>query len=669
MKYILVIKLSRREIQFTYHRDDDPTQVGRLVPIDSNEPSLPLALYVDGERVELSANARLMAQRGVEGYYDDVLRLLTSERRFAVAGKEYGFLGLLLLAIESRLSTFYSQVLMGERGTLAENRATMPLAFMMDYSVPQNVRAAIVNRFRVAGYNAVMSIDELKLLLEQAAAVKGYDNVMLIDMDGDDLYCHLYRTATGEVDHLEPMAGVGRDPRVEQLAAELWQGAGGVHFQDTRATAEVEVPLLRLAAEHFIAQGVGEIYDEPYKTATGRTCYLNVNNSFLANLNSVGNQPLLNAIDEALVRKGVPPAGCALFLTGRAASDFVSQAVGRQFTVFRADPAVLDSQLVAKGMGGAVLSPNNAPMAGNAGAAVDSLRHLLGELQPLKARYVSGAIAVSRGVGEASEAAIEVLRRTTDRYADFDRYAAKFDEARNLLRPLASAIDEIKQLEAKIDVLRTKCDSALATVETFGYVPEVEQLSQQLTTSFQQVNEAKGQLTATEESLATVMTAIKHFEEVFPQYRVLRDQLDAATTYRDKDELWQRIAQENLTMEPCPVPLRCRLAASVSTVKSGFFGLKKERTLVLDIQVLDDKTLPFATRLIVQSQPLVVFNPAVAFVQEFDAGLTGLTHLELPMPLAGVSPQATKLYLYFKPGEGLDQNTLLDCRSLTISLT
>ena len=61
MKYILVIKLSRREIQFTYHRDDDPTQVGRLVPIDSNEPSLPLALYVDGERVELSANARLMA--------------------------------------------------------------------------------------------------------------------------------------------------------------------------------------------------------------------------------------------------------------------------------------------------------------------------------------------------------------------------------------------------------------------------------------------------------------------------------------------------------------------------------------------------------------------------------------------------------------------------------
>lgn len=337
MQYCALIVLSSTEISFLYNQSEGEN-MDRLVPFYGKE-SIPLAIYCSDNCIEISAKALEQARKGIPGYYNNVMEVFKKPGSFRYLGREYGYRDMLKLAIENRLPDLFTDILFDPNG-LESHRSTMPLGFVFDSTVPDNVCNYIVESFRSAGYNNVGRFSLNKFFVNQVTQQFGPNrDVIILTSDGTDVLVHLLSKGASAVSETRVFPGMAEDPRVKMLVdvliPDMMENAyiGGGNFDDIRDKASLEAYITRILKE-----GRSSIINEPFKLVDGTQIYIRLDARVMSNISRGGNQNnLKNQLYLFIENNHVNLQNVVVLLAGNVKNDYFSQSLKDDFQIQKVD--------------------------------------------------------------------------------------------------------------------------------------------------------------------------------------------------------------------------------------------------------------------------------------------------------------------------------------------
>lgn len=312
MNFCVLIELSKKKISFLYNRSDGEN---KLTPFNEECQALPLAIFCQGNDIQIGQYAINEALNQSPYAYTDIFNVMKTVGTYKYRGEEFHYNTLLFNAIQKYLSYFFDSVLIGQQGRLEQNVSNMPLCFMFNSDVNENERLFVRDCFEKGGYGNVAITDYDQLVIE--ASDYSTPNVICVTSDGSDLYVGIYKTENAQHVTNLIIKDHGKDPRVDATVEKLWESIG---YDSYYLDAEKERKVLLQVAENFLSSSDVEFQEKVMFTdGVSRECFVSKNQLDYIILRSDGK--IISDIKNALVRHGIETKDCAVVLKGKAANN------------------------------------------------------------------------------------------------------------------------------------------------------------------------------------------------------------------------------------------------------------------------------------------------------------------------------------------------------------
>lgn len=312
MNFCVLIELSKKKISFLYNRSDGEN---KLTPFNDECQSLPLAIFCQGNDIQIGQYAINEALNKSPYAYTDIFNVMKKVGTYKYRGEEFHYNTLLFNAIQKYLSFFFDSVLIGQQGRLEQNVSNMPLCFMFNSDVNENERLFVKDCFEKGGYGNVAIADFDQLVIE--ASDYPTSNVICVTSDGVDLYVSIYKTEKAQ--HITSLIikDHGKDPRVDATVERLWESIG---YDSYYLDAEKERKVLSQVAENFLSSSDVEFQEKVMFTdGVSRECFVSKNQLDYIIIRSDGK--IISDIKNALIRHNIDSKECTVVLKGKAANN------------------------------------------------------------------------------------------------------------------------------------------------------------------------------------------------------------------------------------------------------------------------------------------------------------------------------------------------------------
>lgn len=214
--YRVVITLSHRTIAFEYNQNGAD---GLLLPFPETSNPEALAFYCEADRVVVGNEGRAAVEAGMTGAFSDYFKLITEGRTFKYCGTDQPHRDLLRYALEDRFRVFFRSILIN-KGTLDDNRSTMPLLFVLENDIQPNERGVVEDLFRNAGYGCMAFTPVDDYVQRLAAGRRPGQRVLSAWSDGTDLILSLMFPDGSR--KMLSLPGLGTDPRIRHVVEKLY---------------------------------------------------------------------------------------------------------------------------------------------------------------------------------------------------------------------------------------------------------------------------------------------------------------------------------------------------------------------------------------------------------------------------------------------------------------
>lgn len=215
-QYRVVITLSHRTIAFEYNQNSAD---GLLLPFPETSNPEALAFYCEADRVVVGNEGRAAVEAGMTGAFSDYFKLITEGRTFKYCGTDQPHRDLLRYALEDRFRVFFRSILIN-KGTLDDNRSTMPLLFVLENDIQPNERGVVEDLFRNAGYGCMAFTPVDDYVQRLAAGRRPGQRVLSAWSDGTDLILSLIFPDGSR--KMLSLPGLGTDPRIRHVVEKLY---------------------------------------------------------------------------------------------------------------------------------------------------------------------------------------------------------------------------------------------------------------------------------------------------------------------------------------------------------------------------------------------------------------------------------------------------------------
>lgn len=215
-QYRVVITLSHRTIAFEYNQNSAD---GLLLPFPETSNPEALAFYCEADRVVVGNGGRVALEAGKSGAFSDYFELIKQGQTFKYAGADLSHQYLLLHALEDRFRVFFRSILIN-KGTLDDNRSTMPLLFVLENDIQPNERRVVEDLFRNAGYGCMAFTPADDYVQRLAAGRRPGQRVLSAWSDGTDLILSLMFPDGSR--KMLSLPGLGTDPRIRHVVEKLY---------------------------------------------------------------------------------------------------------------------------------------------------------------------------------------------------------------------------------------------------------------------------------------------------------------------------------------------------------------------------------------------------------------------------------------------------------------
>ena len=214
--YRVVITLSHRTIAFEYNQNGAD---GLLLPFPETSNPEALSFYCEADRVVVGNGGRVAFEAGKSGAFSDYFELIKQGQTFKYAGADLSHQYLLLHALEDRFRVFFRSILIN-KGTLDDNRSTMPLLFVLENDIQPNERRVVEDLFRNAGYGCMAFTPADDYVQRLAAGRRPGQRVLSAWSDGTDLILSLmFPDGSRKILSLPEL---GTDPRIRHVVEKLY---------------------------------------------------------------------------------------------------------------------------------------------------------------------------------------------------------------------------------------------------------------------------------------------------------------------------------------------------------------------------------------------------------------------------------------------------------------
>lgn len=215
-QYRVVITLSHRTIAFEYNQNGAD---GLLLPFPETSNPEALSFYCEADRVVVGNGGRVAFEAGKSGAFSDYFELIKQGQTFKYAGADLSHQYLLLHALEDRFRVFFRSILIN-KGTLDDNRSTMPLLFVLENDIQPNERRVVEDLFRNAGYGCMAFTPADDYVQRLAAGRRPGQRVLSAWSDGTDLILSLMFPDGSR--KMLSLPGLGTDPRIRHVVEKLY---------------------------------------------------------------------------------------------------------------------------------------------------------------------------------------------------------------------------------------------------------------------------------------------------------------------------------------------------------------------------------------------------------------------------------------------------------------
>ncbi len=325
MDFCVLIELSKKKISFLYNRSDGES---KLTPFVGDGQALPLAIFCQGNDIQIGQYAINEALNMSPYAYTDVFKVMRNVGTYKYRGEEFPYNTLLSNVIQKYLSYFFDSVLIGQQGRLEQNVATMPLCFMFNSDVDENERLFVKECFARNGYGNVAVTDYDQLVIE--ASDYPTPNVICATSDGLDMFVGIYQTDGAK--HLSSfiIKGHGKDPRIEATVDRLWESIG---YDSYYLDPNKERQILTRIAENFLSSGNYEFQDRVlFSDGVSRECFISM--SQVDTLMYKTDGKIISDIRNKLFQLGISTKDCTVVLKGKAANNsFFEKVFKEEFLV------------------------------------------------------------------------------------------------------------------------------------------------------------------------------------------------------------------------------------------------------------------------------------------------------------------------------------------------
>lgn len=228
--YKIIISLSHHRIAFEYWQRDGEN---KLVPMPNISWPAPLAFYCSPTGIEIGEAAIRAVHSGTSNAFDKYFERLTNDETYEYGGQRKPLRYLLLDAAESIFSEFFKTVLFGSRGSLSDNRATMPITLLCESDIKPNERALLLELFKSSGYNR-FKVVEYNTFIERylrTSIVSDYacEDVLVAWTEGSDLTLTVFNILNSTDRRQACFPGLGIDPRLDYVKKLIWNRICGVN--------------------------------------------------------------------------------------------------------------------------------------------------------------------------------------------------------------------------------------------------------------------------------------------------------------------------------------------------------------------------------------------------------------------------------------------------------
>lgn len=325
MNFCILIELSKERISFLYNRSDSDNG---FVPFEE-QGTLPLAIYCDGNQMIIGQYAVNEANKKNPYAFIDVFKKLRQGGTFQYLRQEIPNNRLLFHAIQRNLSSFFESTLFGEKGTLEQNIATMPLCFLFDADMDESKRLLVKNCFDQSGYANVGVKDYDQLVIQNVHTDS--KNYVCVTSNGQDLFVNIYNKQGKRLDNLL-IRGQGRDPRMNIAVDKLWESIGYNNYYLDRIQ---EQSLLEQVAASFLASGKPSLCDN-VTLSNGHSYPVSINLYELNQLSVKDDGKAIADVKRKLEENDIQTSDCTVILLGEAAqNDYFSKMFKREFCIVR----------------------------------------------------------------------------------------------------------------------------------------------------------------------------------------------------------------------------------------------------------------------------------------------------------------------------------------------
>lgn len=248
--YKIVISLSHRHISYEYWLRDGED---KLLPMPGGNWPAPLAFYCSQKGIIIGTDAEGAAHSGTANAFDRYFERLREGGTYQYGGQSKQIGNLLLDATETVFRDFYSNILFNRYGSIAENRANMPLLIACETDIEPNEKAYLTSLFKDSGYGRMRVVDYEtyieQYINESLSKDFSYDNVLVAWSEGFDLRFTLFQTTPkAQKQHLL-LNGLGIDPRLDYVKNLIWTDIAG---QNPWLNYETEMAAIETAAVEFL---------------------------------------------------------------------------------------------------------------------------------------------------------------------------------------------------------------------------------------------------------------------------------------------------------------------------------------------------------------------------------------------------------------------------------
>ena len=257
--YKVIISVSHHRIAFEYWQRDGENA---LVPMPGINWPVPLAFYCSPTGIEIGEAGVRAAHAGTANAFDNYFERLVGDEHYVFGGQKKPLRYIFLDAAEEVFTEFFKNVLLGSKGTLSDNRATMPVTLVCESDIKPNERALLLNLFRDSGYNR-FKVVEYNSYIENyfrtsLAQEYGGKEMVVAWTEGKDLTLSLFSLTNANGRRQETFIGLGKDPRQEYVKGLIWERIKG---QNPWLEYEEQENIISKAASDFLSSSLPLLND------------------------------------------------------------------------------------------------------------------------------------------------------------------------------------------------------------------------------------------------------------------------------------------------------------------------------------------------------------------------------------------------------------------------